>query len=110
MLSIGLIDYIKVHSKICGMCKKDLAEGEEKGLLLTALWRRASKPSAIKHSDAFTAVQKLCFHPIHPPIHLKTTSNIDAKKPDFPGFFLVLGKKKDGIEMRMSRLRDHSVT
>ena len=26
MLSIGLIDYIKVHSKICGMCKKDLAE------------------------------------------------------------------------------------
>ena len=30
MLSIGLIDYIKVHSNICGMCKKDLAEGEER--------------------------------------------------------------------------------
>ena len=26
MLSIGLVDYIKVHTKICRMCKKDLAE------------------------------------------------------------------------------------
>ena len=26
MIQTGLIDYIKVHSKICGMCKKDLAD------------------------------------------------------------------------------------